>query len=355
MDQGNRGHSYELRLESIGGLGAHLAGQILAEAGVLGMGLNGAHFSSYGSEKKGSPVKSYVRLGPPERQVRTTSPVREPDLVAVFHAALLHDPGVTAGLRPGSTLVVNSAEGPEAVAAQVCLPGVRILTLDAINMALQEKTRVNTAMLGAIALAAPIFDPAAVRDAIAATFKKKYPNLVQANIRTFDRGYTEVSECEVPAAAEPATTPAIRRSGPVVGWRTAPPGGILTTPGSTVGKDLSASRQGYIPVLNREACVDCAICDLVCPDYCFTWEPTGRVVKGFPALRLAGIDYQYCKGCMACVVECPTGALTKEREVGEIVARLHVPLNLGTGEGIPAGADALVQSGWGTWDTVKGG
>jgi len=40
---------FELRFESIGGLGAHAAGQILATAAVLRMGLNGAHFSSYGS------------------------------------------------------------------------------------------------------------------------------------------------------------------------------------------------------------------------------------------------------------------------------------------------------------------
>jgi len=61
---------YEMRFESVGGLGANLAGQLLAEAAVLGQGLNGAHFSSYGSEKKGSPVKSYVRFCSPEKEVR---------------------------------------------------------------------------------------------------------------------------------------------------------------------------------------------------------------------------------------------------------------------------------------------
>ncbi|MFN7086123.1 MAG: 2-oxoacid:acceptor oxidoreductase family protein, partial [Burkholderiales bacterium] len=55
---------FEIRLESIGGLGAHAAGQVLATAAVLRMNLNGAHFSSYGSEKKGSLVRSFVRLGP---------------------------------------------------------------------------------------------------------------------------------------------------------------------------------------------------------------------------------------------------------------------------------------------------
>ena len=69
---------FGIRFESIGGLGAHLAGQILAEAGVLGGGLNGSHFSSYGSEKKGSPVRSYVRFCAADRD----DPAERPDRAA---------------------------------------------------------------------------------------------------------------------------------------------------------------------------------------------------------------------------------------------------------------------------------
>src|SRR3990170_4216910 len=53
---------FEIRMESIGGLGANVAGKILTEAAILGMGLNGAGFASYGSEKKGTPVKAFVRV-----------------------------------------------------------------------------------------------------------------------------------------------------------------------------------------------------------------------------------------------------------------------------------------------------
>lgn len=48
---------YEIRLESIGGLGANLAGKMLAETGALELGFNAANFSSYGSEKKAHPSK----------------------------------------------------------------------------------------------------------------------------------------------------------------------------------------------------------------------------------------------------------------------------------------------------------
>jgi pyruvate ferredoxin oxidoreductase gamma subunit len=49
---------FEIRLESIGGLGANLAGKMLAETGAIELGFNAANFSSYGSEKKGTPIKT---------------------------------------------------------------------------------------------------------------------------------------------------------------------------------------------------------------------------------------------------------------------------------------------------------
>jgi pyruvate ferredoxin oxidoreductase gamma subunit len=91
-----------MRFESIGSLGANLAGQLLSQAAVLGQGLNGAHFSSYGSEKKGLPVKPYVRLCSPDREVRTSSPVEIPHLLAIFHYCLLKAERAVSGLFPDS-------------------------------------------------------------------------------------------------------------------------------------------------------------------------------------------------------------------------------------------------------------
>jgi len=102
---------FELRFESIGGLGAHAAGQVLATAAVVRMGMNGAHFSSYGSEKKGSVVRSFVRLAPAERPIRTSAPVEKPDAIVVFHAALLRNAATFAGLKANGTLIYNAAPG----------------------------------------------------------------------------------------------------------------------------------------------------------------------------------------------------------------------------------------------------
>src|SRR4030067_3067962 len=104
---------FEIRMESIGGLGANVAGKILTEAAIIGMGLNGAGFASYGSEKKGTPVKAFVRVCEVGHQVRINSPVEEPHVLAIFHEAPVKSATVTAGVaaRPG-TLTLHTRQAP---------------------------------------------------------------------------------------------------------------------------------------------------------------------------------------------------------------------------------------------------
>ncbi len=317
---------YEIRFESIGGLGAHLAGQILAEAGVLGAGLNGAHFSSYGSEKKGTPVKSFVRFCAPDREVRVTAPVQHPHLVAVFHEGLIGQERVANGLKPGGILLVNSARAPEEMRRRLGFGCLWVGTVDALGIAVEERTRVNTAMLGAVTRAMGFLPAEAVRETIRATFQRKYPQLVEANLRTFQRGYDELRLA--PPETEEDGCPEYVPGGPLYGYLNAPPGGAVTNPGNSVLKDLSVSRQGFLPVFLREKCVDCGLCDAVCPDMCFVWEtvPAARRRQ-----RLVGIDYQYCKGCLKCVEICPVEALVQEREAEGLAAARRVPARVAPG------------------------
>jgi pyruvate ferredoxin oxidoreductase gamma subunit len=292
---------YEIRIESIGGLGAHLAGQTLAEAGVLGMGLNGAHFSSYGSEKRGAPLRSFVRLTERDQEVRTSSPVDRPHLVAVFHEALTRNKSVLEGLEEDGVLLVNTRRTPAEMAERLGLEGITVGTVDALTIALEEKTRINTAMLGAITRGIGFMDLEAVRQALAGTFKKRYAQLLDANLRTFERGYGEVKLERIPGQYRPVE-PAL--AGPALGYLNAPLGGAIVQPANSVAKDLSPSRLGTLPQFLQEYCNNCGLCDMVCPDMCFVWQE-GVDSKGRPGMMLQGIDYHYCKGCLKCVEVCP--------------------------------------------------
>ncbi|MGZ4430741.1 MAG: 2-oxoacid:acceptor oxidoreductase family protein [Gaiellales bacterium] len=313
---------FGIRLESIGGLGAHLAGQILAEAGVLRQGLNGAHFSSYGSEKKGTPVKSFVRFCLPDRQVRTSSPIESPQVVAVFHEALARSFDVAAGLSATGTLIVNTRSAPDQIHQALGLGSGTVAVLDALGIALEEKTRVNTAMLGAVVRNCPFLDPQAVKETLRERLSVRAGHLVEANLRTFDRGYHELRHETWPAApGEPGRPTA--RAAPAFGYLDAPIGGLILDAGNSIVKDLSTSRQGFLPAYDPTLCAHCGICDIVCPDLCFVWSDDG---EGEPAVRLLGIDYHYCKGCLKCVDACPTGSLTELREQDGWAEAHRVPL-----------------------------
>lgn len=303
---------FNLRLESIGGYGANIAGKMLAEAGVLYQGLNGSNFSSYGSEKKGSPVKAFIRFAEPGTEIRLSSPIEEPHIVCIFHEALIRTEPVVRGLVPGGVVIVNTKKSPSEIQKLLKLEHVTIGTFDAMTIAVETKSRVNMAILGAICKASGFLDPVAVKALITDTFTKKYPLTVPGNLTCFERGMEEIV-FETFTPAEGWIAPAFRRSAPIYGYMNQPIGGVIHNPGNMVNKDLSASRQGYLPAFDRDKCIDCAQCDMVCPDFCFVWEQ-GVDKRGRPANNLLGIDYQYCKGCLKCVEACPTDALKDLRE-----------------------------------------
>lgn len=308
----NKTGTYDIRMESIGGLGANLAGKVLAEAGVLGMGLNGVNFASYGSEKKGTPVKAFVKFSEPDAEIRTNSPVEEPQMLVIFHEKMIKTHNLTQGVDENGIVVVNTSKTPDEIRDELKLYGGTIVCIDAIKISVAEKVKLNTTMLGAVSRASGFIDKTALKNTISDTFKKKYPHLIESNLKAFERGYNEVS---VKVFTPDSTYKYIPFSRQVseLGYENAPIGGVILNPGNSVNKDLSASRTGHIPVFLKDKCTNCGECEITCPDYCFVWEK-GIDKHGKQKQILLGIDYQFCKGCMKCVEICKFDALKKDIE-----------------------------------------
>lgn len=304
---------YEIRLESIGGLGANLLGKILGELGANYLGLNAANFSSYGSEKRGSPVKAFVRWCAPEVELRINSPVEEPHILGLFHENMAGKLPVTAGVTEETKVVANTDRSPEDMRDRLRLHAGELFCVDAQRLAMESKSRINMVMLGAIARASG-FIPLEAAVAIAEdTVGKKYPELMERNVAGIRMGYEQI---ESRAFSEDGKYPAqgFTEDKTRWGWRNAPLGGVNPRIGSTVSNDLSASREGYIPLFQLDKCIHCGLCDSTCPDMVFQFEP--GEYKGREAMVNTGLDYRHCKGCLRCVDICPTGALVRglERE-----------------------------------------
>ncbi len=300
----NESGYYEIRLESIGGLGANLCGKMLGELGVRYLNCNASSFSSYGSEKTGTPVKSYIRYAAKEKEIRVHSPVEEPHLLGIFHEALLKDGSVLKGCTKDTIIVVNSQKKEE-----LEIPSMNVYVVDAQKIAMETQSRINTVMLGALAKAAGFISLNDACQICEKTLGKKYPNLLKANLEGIRRGYEQIVCAEHGVYGKNRE---MRSDIPKWGYQNAPVGGINPLCGNSVITDLSPSRQGYIPVFIPERCINCGMCDSTCPDMVFQFKK--GIYKGREMMVNQGLDYYHCKGCLRCVAVCPTQALVRGLE-----------------------------------------
>ena len=116
------------------------------------------------------------------------------------------------------------AHGALAAGRELSTAPLTVAVLDALSIALEEKTRLNTAMLGAVARVCPFLDPDAIKATIAQQLRAHHPGLVEANLRTFDRGFRELQTQTWPAEPGDPGRP-VQRAASSFGYLDAPPGG----------------------------------------------------------------------------------------------------------------------------------
>jgi len=142
----------EIRIHGRGGQGGVTAAEMLARAAFKeGKWVQAIPF--FGAERRGAPVKAFVRLA--DEPILVRSQVYNPDYVIVLDSALLDIVDVTEGLKNNGILIVNTTKKPEEInIKQGCLA-----TVDATGIALELQLLVaglpvlNTPMLGAFAKA----------------------------------------------------------------------------------------------------------------------------------------------------------------------------------------------------------
>lgn len=303
---------YEIRLESIGGLGANLCGKLLGELGAAYLGLNASAFSSYGSEKRGSAVRSYVRWSEPHREILHNSPIEHPHMLVLFHAAIAKTQAVTAGIDSDCAVVVNTHESTDDARDFLRLHAGTLFCIDALELALQSKSRINMIMLGAIAKASGFIPLDDVKAIVSDTLGKKYPAMLGNNLTGIEQGWNNVKSKTFEPDGRYEAVP-YREQRSRWGYKNAPIGGVNPQIGSTVSNDLSASREGFLPLFLPEKCIHCGLCDTTCPDMVFQFIQ--GEYKGRKTMMNRGLDYHHCKGCLRCVEICPTQALVTGKEI----------------------------------------
>lgn len=176
----------EIRIHGRGGQGSVIASKILAAAAHKD-GLYAQSFPAFGVERRGAPVLAFTRID--KEYVNLRCQIYKPDHVVVLDPTLLLSIDVTAGLKEGGSVLINSAEGP----TYFGLPAVfKVATVDANAIAIERhlgsKTApiINTAILGAFARLSGVVSLGAIKKAIVEGAPLKQEENAEAAVMAYE-------------------------------------------------------------------------------------------------------------------------------------------------------------------------
>jgi 2-oxoacid:acceptor oxidoreductase gamma subunit (pyruvate/2-ketoisovalerate family) len=169
----------ELRFHGRGGQGTVVASKILAVA-LFREGRQVQSFPAFGVERRGAPVTAFLRVS--DGPILLRCEITEPDDLVILDHTLIGATDVTAGLKAGGSVLINSQEPAESYADLA--RHFRVVTVDASGIALRfqlgSRTQpiVNTAILGAFAVTSGLVRLESVCDAIL----EEVPRKAEANV-----------------------------------------------------------------------------------------------------------------------------------------------------------------------------
>lgn len=279
---------YKIRLESLGGFGANLVSKLIGEVGFKYLNCYARAFSSYGSEKRGSPVKGYIYLS--DKPIAINTPITEPDLLCIFTMSLAGNENLICGVNENTNVIINTDLPADIAAEKLKLPSCNVWTIDATKYANMYHSRVNMVLFGVISKASEFLD---INHCISII----KDNIVQnGNIDALKAGYENCNFKKF-ISDYPTQKYDIAKNNSAFG-------GIIPSTGSTITNNLAGCREGFMPEYIRDKCIDCGLCESTCPDMVFQFKDGVNL----------GMDLYHCKGCMRCVDICPTNALVKVKE-----------------------------------------
>ncbi|MDH3349381.1 MAG: 2-oxoacid:acceptor oxidoreductase family protein [Desulfobulbaceae bacterium] len=291
---------YRIRFHGRGGQGMRTASRILGRA-LFNEGYYIQDAPRYGAERRGAPIFAYVRC--------STNPINErgiilrPGLVVVADQSLLSIPaaGVLQGCTEHTVLLINSKTPDTSLLKQLGFKGI-ILTLPPLTTQKDDHFPSASCAGGAAALLRIINLPALMK--AAQTELSNLPlETLQSNLDIIEETFTTLSK--QPTAISP--------DGPVFVESHNPPDWI-TLPLEQGGPNIPAiigSMTSHLmqtgswrtkrPIIDRERCNRCWwICNTFCPDGAISLDED----------RHPQINLNHCKGCLICMTQCPTHAIT---------------------------------------------
>lgn len=186
----------EIRWHGRGGQGAKTAALLLADV-AFNNGLYVQGFPEYGPERMGAPITAYNRLS--RTQIRVHSNIYEPDYVVVVDESLLESVDVTAGIKEGGSIIINSSKNADELKPLLESKGYhgQIYTIDArkISMETLGKYFPNSPMLAAVVKITGVMEENAFLEDMRKSYAHKFaskPAVIDGNMKALEIALKEV-------------------------------------------------------------------------------------------------------------------------------------------------------------------
>ena len=329
-------------------------------------GLHAQGYFVYDSKKSGSVTVSHLRFD--DAPIRSTYLVERANFVACHQFGLLDRLDVLAAAEPGATVLLNSPYAPEhtwdrlprEVQEAVIERTLDVHVVDAHRVAREAGLagQINTVMQAcffALTTLLPLDEALeAMRRSVRTAYRRRGEPVIEANLAAIDAAIPALVSLPHPAAATathgrrppvPAGAPEfvqrvtarmLAGEGDLLPVSALPVDGTFPTGTARYEKRGLASE---LPVWDKDLCIDCARCALVCPHAAIQLKVCAPDVldgvdvdhKPFRSKEQAGLRLTIqvapddCTGCGVCVDVCPAKSKTEVR---------HKALNMAAAEPI---------------------
>ena len=189
----------EIRFHGRGGQGAVTAVELIAQA-AISSGLYAQGFPNFGPERRGAPVKAFLRIS--DSQIYLRDRIDQPDVVVVLDSSLIGLQEVTDGFVQGKTMIINAT--PDQLAQFGDLQKrYRVIVVDASRIAMDTigLPITNTAIIGAFVKATGLIRAESLKEPFEKRFGKLWSKNFAAMLQAHEEAEPINSEVAAPAAA----------------------------------------------------------------------------------------------------------------------------------------------------------
>ena len=175
----------EVRFHGRGGQGAVTSAELIALAAIA-EGKYAQSFPSFGPERRGAPVLSFVRIS--DQPIRIRSSILQPDVVVVLDPALITVGNALSGLKKDGTIIINTQKSVQEIREAYNIKN-KIVVVNATKIARETLGLpiTNTTMLGALVRVTDVVK----LESLIEPLKHRFGRIAEKNINACQRAYQE--------------------------------------------------------------------------------------------------------------------------------------------------------------------